>query len=279
MRSSLRSAIGGLLTAVVLSLAVTCPPGTAAADDARALLDEANHLDDTTRAWKDRSQRLKLRIVDGRGTERSRELTMKTLKGSGGEDKTISVFHEPSEVRGTSFLQFAHRDRDAEQWLFLPALSRVRQISARSKNESFMGTDFSYRDLELLTDVLEWSEEEAPASLVGTERIGDVEVALIELTPKKKDVGYQRIRIALSKPDLTIRRMEFYGPDDTPRKVLKLDDVRTVASIPTPFVLEMVQPAAGSKTLVEVVDVRYDQRLAEEQFTTRALERGALDAE
>jgi outer membrane lipoprotein-sorting protein len=259
--------------------AVPAPSATKAANEARALLDEARHLDDTTRAWHDRSQRLKLRIVDGRAIERRRELTMKTLKREGGEDKTITVFHTPPEVRGTSFLQFAHRDRDAEQWLFLPALNRVRQISAQSKSESFMGTDFSYRDLELLTDVIAWKEDEAPARLIGSETIDGAEVALIELTPKKKDVGYQRIRLALAKPKLVIRRMEFYGSGDTPKKVLRLDDVRDVSGIPTAFALQMVQPQQGSQTDVEVVDVRFNQELTDDQFTSRALERGALDAE
>jgi outer membrane lipoprotein-sorting protein len=260
-------------------------PGTPAAtpgvsaNPARVLLDEANRLDDTTRRWSDRTQRLRLRIVDGRGTERKRELTLKTLKREGGEDKTITVFSSPPEVRGTSFLQFAHRDRDAEQWLWLPALNRVRQISAQSKNESFMGTDFSYRDLELLSDVFEWNEEEATSRLLGAEQIDGMEAAVIELEPKKKDVGYQRIRLALTKPDVVIRRMEFYGPGSAPKKLLRLDDVRDVSGIPTAFTLEMVQPAAGSKTDVEVVDVRYNQNLSEDEFTTRALERGVLDAE
>jgi outer membrane lipoprotein-sorting protein len=248
-------------------------------DEARALLDEAHRLDDTTRAWKDRTQRLKLLIVDGRAIERRREMIMRTLKGPDGDDKTATVFLSPAEVRGTSFLQFAHQDRDAEQWLFLPALSRVRQISAQAKSESFMGTDFSYRDLELLTDVFEWTEDEAPARLIGTDKIGDLDAALIELTPKKKDVGYERIRLTLTKPDLVIRRMEFYGSGDKPGKVLRLDDVRNVSAIPTAFRLEMVQPQAGSRTEVDVVDVRYDQGLSDDMFTTRALERGALDAE
>lgn len=243
------------------------------------LLDEGRRLDDTTRAWNDRTQRLKLRIVDGRNIERRRELIMRTLKGPDGEDKTTTVFLTPPEVRGTAFLQFAHQDRDAEQWLFLPALGRIRQIAAQSKNESFMGTDFSYRDLELLTDVFEWTEEEAPARLVGTEQIDGVDAAVIELTPKKKDVGYQKIRLAMTKADLVIRRMEFFGSSEAPKKQLRLDDIRSLGAIPTAFRLEMMQPQAGSKTEVDVVDVRYDQKLSEDLFTTRALERGALDAE
>jgi len=259
--------------------AAPAPVATKAPSEARQLLDEGRRLDDTTRAWNDRTQRLKLRIVDGRNIERRRELIMRTLKGPDGEDKTTTVFITPPEVRGTSFLQFAHQDRDAEQWLFLPALGRIRQIAAQSKNESFMGTDFSYRDLELLTDVFEWTEEEAPARLVGTEQIDGVEAAVIELTPRKKDVGYQKVRLTMTKPDLVIRRMEFFGSSETPKKLLRLDDVRNLGAIPTAFRLEMVQPQAGSKTEVDVVDVRYDQKLSEDLFTTRALERGALDAE
>lgn len=260
--------------------ALSPPDAAPTVGRARAMLDEANRLDDTTRAWKDRTQRLKLRIVDGRGSERNRELVMKTLRRPGGEDKSLVVFYAPAEVRGTSFLQFAHRDRDAEQWLYLPALGRVRQISAQSKNDSFMGTDFSYRDLELLTDVLEWSEEEAPATVVGNETIDGLQATLIELEPRAKDVGYQRIRLLMSEPDLLIHRMEFYGSSGaTPKKTLRLASFQDVQGIPTAHTLEMTQPAAGSTTFVEVSGVRYDSGLGEDDFTTRALERGAVDAE
>ncbi|MBY0273912.1 outer membrane lipoprotein-sorting protein [Candidatus Binatia bacterium] len=253
--------------------------GAKSPNEARALLDAVDKLDDTTRNWSDRMQRLKLHIVDGRGIERNRELIMRTLKQPDGEDKTTTVFLVPPEVRGTAFLQFAHKDRDAEQWLWLPALGRIRQISGQSKNESFMGTDFSYRDLELLTDVFEWTEEEAPAKVVGSEQVDGKDAVLIELVPKKKDVGYQRIRLLLERDALVLRRMEFYGSGDTPKKRLKLDALRDVSGIPTAFTLEMLQPPLNSKTDVTVVDVKYNQNIPEDLFTTRALERGALDAE
>jgi len=297
--SSLRSSRIAVVGATVLVLAPASsapgqsPPGEAgamgapaaasspatASNEARVLLGAAEKLDDTTRSWSDRTQRMKLHIVDGRGIERNRELIMRTLKRPNGEDKTSTVFIVPPEVRGTAFLQFAHKDRDAEQWLFLPALGRIRQIAAQSKNESFMGTDFSYRDLELLTDVFEWTEDEAPAKLVGTEQIDGRDAAVIELQPKKKDVGYQRIRLLLERDALVLRRMEFYGSGDTPKKLLRLDAVRDVQGIPTAFTLEMVQPPLNSKTDVTVVDVKYNQNLSDDLFTTRALERGELDAE
>lgn len=253
--------------------AETAPPAAVPATaSARDLLDRARVFDRTTRAWKDREQRLALSIRDGRGGERKRDLVMKTLRGDGGEDKTITVFLSPPEVRGTAFLQFAHRDRDAEQWLWLPALGRSRQISSNAKEESFVGTDFSYRDLELLTDVLEWSEEEAASRLLGKEALDDHEAARIELVPRRKDVGYRRIVILLETPDLVLRRMEFYGEEDSPKKVLRLDDVKPVGSIPTAGRLEMSRPAGGTSTVVDVRDVRYDQGLPASAFTQGELE-------
>jgi len=266
-----------LMTLNGASLAVDSPP---AAQPARAILDHAKQLNDTTRKWTDRTQSLNIKIFDSRGNVRNRVMTMRTQRRGGGEDKTLSVFLSPAEVRGTSFLQFAHRDRDAEQWLFLPALQRVRQISAQSKTESFMGTDFSYRDLELLTDVLEWNEEEATSVLSGSDVIEDTDVSLIELTPHKKDVGYTRIVLALTKQDLVIRRMEFYSANtSTPQKVLRMDKIEFIDSIPTPRSLEMRQTVQGSHTTVDVAEVRYNQNLRDDLFTQRTLEQGTESLE
>jgi hypothetical protein len=241
---------------------------------ARQLLDEVKHLNDTTRAWTDLSRRMKIVIHDRRGGERNRLLLMRTRRGDDGDDKTLVVFEEPAEIRGTALLQFDHQDRDAEQWLYLPELARVRAISASSKGESFMGTDFSYRDLELLTDVTEWTEEEARSRLEGAEEVDGVATDVIELVPVKKDVGYSRIVVALAKSDQTIRRMRFYGDGPEPEKILELGKIEAIHGIPTAHSLVMRQPAEGTFTTVDVSDVQYNQKLDDKFFTKRALERG-----
>jgi hypothetical protein len=258
--------------AIVLVLSSSClaevtPSG-------RELLDRVKHLDDTSRAWVDLTRRMHITIRDRRGGERNRDLLMRTRRGEGGEDKTLIVFESPAEIRGTSLLQFSHRDRDAEQWLFLPELGRVRTISAQSKDESFMGTDFSYRDLELLTDVTEWTEQEARSNLDGSESIDGKEVWRVTLVPLVKEVGYERIVLALSKDELVLRRMTLYEEGQVePVKVLSLDRIETVAGIPTARVLLMRQPGEGTQTVVEIADVRYNQALPDKLFTKRALER------
>lgn len=260
----------------VLALAA-CLGGVVRAEEARSarqILDAVKHLNDTTRAWTDLTRRMHIVIHDRRGGERNRDLLIRTRRGAEGEDKTLVVFQEPPEIRGTSLLQFDHQDRDAEQWLYLPELGRVRTISAQSKDESFMGTDFSYRDLELLTDVTEWTEEEARSSSKGDGEIDGQAVHLIELVPIVKDVGYSRIVVALAKEELTLRRMEFYGEGAKPEKVLELGRIEKIDEIPTARSLVMRQEGEGTHTVVDVSEVHYNQDLADKLFTKRALERG-----
>src|SRR5262245_27676114 len=121
------------------------PPVVApAAESARQILDRYKALDDGARHWNDRHQKMKLRIFDRRGGERVRELEIYERRLPGDEQKAIVFFLAPAEVKGTGFLAFTHKGRPADQWLYLPELKRVRQITARSRNESFMGTDLSY---------------------------------------------------------------------------------------------------------------------------------------
>ncbi len=216
---------------------------------------------------------MKITIHDRRGGERLRDLTMQTLRQEERDEKVLAVFESPPEISGTSFLQFQHRDRDADQWLYLPELRRVRRITSSVKHESFMGTDFSYRDMELLTDVLEWTATEARARIVGETQVDGRPAHRIEFVPSIRDVGYTRIIVTLSAEDLVLRAMEMYAEGDAPTKRLELAQVKLIGSIPTAHQMTMHQPEEGTHTVVEISDVAYDQNLPAGLFTKRSLER------
>src|SRR5436853_4739390 len=143
----------------------------ALAETAREILDRRKALDDTTRHWDDRHQKMKLTIYDKRGGERVREMDIYDRREPGDEQKTILFFLAPAEVKGTGFLAFTHKGRAADQWLYLPELQRVRQITARTRNESFMGTDLSYHDLDIVQEMVSWAEGDARSSLRGEESL------------------------------------------------------------------------------------------------------------
>ena len=259
--------------AATLMLLVGLAGAARAAETARQILDRRKALDDTTRHWDDRHQKMKLTIV-GRGGERVREIELFDRREPGDEQKTILFFLAPAEVKGTGFLAFTHKGRPADQWLYLPELQRVRQITARTRNESFMGTDLSYHDLDLIQEMTSWTEADARSSLRGEETVDGTPTYAIEEVPQREDIGYKKIVVWLGHDDLVPRRLELYEDAAEPKKRIAQSDVKSIGAIPVPHHVEVATPAAGSHTVIEIADVQFNQKLDPDLFTQRYLERG-----
>jgi outer membrane lipoprotein-sorting protein len=249
-------------------------PTIRAAETARELLDKRKALDDTTRHWDDRHQKLKMTIVDKRGGERVRELELYERKEPGDEQKSICFFLAPAEVKGTGFLAHTHKGRPADQWLYLPELQRVRQITAKTRNESFMGTDFSYHDLDLINEMISWSDADARSSLKGEESIDGAATYAIELSPQREDIGYKKIGLWLGRDDVVPRKLEFWEDESAPKKTVVQTQIRDEGAIPVAHHVEVSTPAAGSHTVIEISDVQFNPKLDSDLFTQRYLERG-----
>jgi len=259
--------------AIMLAATLAVGGAVPAAETARQILDRRKALDDTTRHWNDRHEKLTLRI-SGRGSERIRELELYDRREPGDEQKTILFFLAPAEVKGTAFLAYTHKGRAADHWLYLPELQRVRQITARTRNESFVGTDLTYHDLDLVQEMTSWSEADAASHLRGDETLDGVASHVIELAPRREDIGYKRIVMWLGADDLVPRRLEFYEDDKEPKKRLTQTDVRPVGNIPVAYHVLAETPGAGTRTVIETSDVQFDQNLEADLFTQRYLERG-----
>ncbi|HVO23458.1 MAG TPA: outer membrane lipoprotein-sorting protein [Candidatus Margulisiibacteriota bacterium] len=259
----------------IVLIGLTCvATSSAGATTARELLDQIRQLNQTTRTWNDRTQHLSLQIVDRLGGTRQRQLIMHFKKYPEERNRSLVFFEAPSEVRGVSVLQWTDPHAKDEQWLFMPALKRVRQISAAAKHESFVGTDFSYDDLAVISEITDWSEADAATKLLRDEDLAGKSCHVIEFTPAGKDIDYGKIVTWLSADDLVLLKFEMYDKSNKLEKVLTLSDVRDVGRIPTAFRWEMKNEENGSHTLVEFTEVKYNTALADEMFTQRTLERG-----
>ena len=75
-------------------------------------------------------------------TESKRELEIRTLEVKDDGDKSLTVFHTPRDVRGTALLTFSHGVDPDDQWLYLPALRRVKRIASNNQSGPFMGSEF-----------------------------------------------------------------------------------------------------------------------------------------
>jgi hypothetical protein len=264
-----------VLRALAITIAIGIfAPLPAGAATARELLDRVKQLDDTSRHWTDRAEKLTLVITDARGGERRRELKVYNKRYPDDEEKALSFFLTPPEVRGTGFLQWGHQKADDDQWLYLPEFKRTRRITAQLRDESFMGTDFSYRDLEILAEFQRWTEDQAPATLTGEETVEGTPCHVIALVPKQDGMTYGKLVLWLDKDKLLARKMDFFDAGGTAVKSLAYGDIRDLGAIPTAHTLDMKNLQKGSRTHVDVSEVRYDGGLADDLFTQRALERG-----
>ena len=259
------AAVVGALAALVAA--------RASAETAREILDRRKHLEDTERHWKDAFEHVTIRIR-GRGGERVREVEIYDKRQPDGVQKTIAFFLAPAEVKGTGFLSISQPGGAAQQRLYLPELQRARQISPRMRDESFVGSDLSYRDLDLLQQMPDWTERDAKSSLLADETVDGVACHTIALAPERDDIGYKKIVLWLGKDDLVPRRIEFWETGDQPKKRLVQKDVRNEGKIPVAHTATIETPASSSVTTMEVSQVKFDQGLDDDLFSERALERG-----
>jgi outer membrane lipoprotein-sorting protein len=265
--------IARLLVAVVLTAALAA---AASAETARQILDRRRQLDDTTRHWDDREQHMTLTIERKDSAAQRRELSMYERHLAGHEEEAILFFEVPASIKGVGLLALSHPGQADEQWFYLPALKRVRNIAATTsdRSESFVGTDLTFHDLDVLQDMTSWSESEAATTLLGDEVIGGVPTYHIELRPTRSDVYYPRIQLWLGKDDLVTRRTELFKDGGEAVKRVDQSDIRTVDGIPLAHRIEAATVGRGSRTVMEVTKVRFNQKLEDDLFTQRALVRG-----
>ena len=136
-----------------------------------------------------------------------------------------------------------------------------------------MGTDLTYGDLDLMQEVVNWTEQDATADLRGTETIEGVSTYAIAFVPKH-DVGYNKIVAWLGTDGLEPRQIEFFADGAAPVKRLRQSSFRQIGTPPVAHTVEVETLAAGSRTTMQLVDVKFDQGLRDDLFSQAALERG-----
>ena len=215
-----------LFSVLLFVLAVTPAFAPAfGAETARQILDRREALEKGAQHWDDRQQKLTF-VIHSSGADRQRELDLYEKRYADDERKSIVFFGAPPEVKGTAFLAFTHKGKPGDQWLYLPELQRVRQITSNTRTQSFVGTDLTYHDLDILTEMISWTEADAASSLRPDETVDGVACWVIELAAKRDDIKYKRIVLWLGKDDLVPRRLEFYDDDPQPTKRIFQSDVR-----------------------------------------------------
>lgn len=208
-------------------------------------------------------------LINKRGQERVRKLLIKRKDFGGGETKAIIVFLEPADVKGTTLLQWEHEDQPNDIFLYLPALKKVRRIASEQKQQSFMGSDFSYADFETGT------VKDADHKILSDKETCDGEACwIVESIPKPdSDSEYSKLVAWVIKETYVPKKVEFYNKNN---KLFKKMDILKTGPVgenimPLHFVMENVKK--NHKTEIVIDEILLNQDLPESAFTRRAMER------
>ncbi|MBC8237512.1 MAG: outer membrane lipoprotein-sorting protein [Helicobacteraceae bacterium] len=172
----------------------------------------AQKSDDVMSGFIDSISTMQMKLVNAREQEKIRLMQMKVLEGEVA-DKSLMEFQEPADVKGTKFLNYEHVNKDDDQWLYLPALKRVKRISSKNKSGAFMGSEFSYEDLSAFNVKKYIYEGEAQEGLLNSQ-----DVYIVNATPVSKHSGYTKLISYVDKKSFLIQKIEYF---DRKKKLLK----------------------------------------------------------
>jgi len=204
-------------------------------------------------------------LTNKNGQSSERKLTTKTLEVTDDGDKTLIVFQSPRDVKGTATLSFTHKAGTDEQWLYLPAIKRVKRISSSNKSGPFMGSEFAYEDLS--------SFEIEKYTYKFLEENGDF--LMVEQYPKDPQSGYTKRVVTYNQAQrYRIEKINFYDRKGALLKTLSYKNYQIFKSkFWRALEFEMINHQTGKATHLYFENYDFDTNLASEDFTQIALKR------
>jgi len=223
-------------------------------------------------------------LIDRRDRQRIRQLRMLN-KDYGEDSKSLASFSSPADIQGTGYLHFDWNDvdRDDDSWLYLPSLQRVKRIASSDTSDSFLGSDFTYADINgIETQWYDYSFVNA------SEMVGDQECWVIDITPKAEyreraeaATGYSKSRVWIRKDNfiqvqgqawvLRGNRIKYF----TASQIEKIDDIWTAKRLQVVTTRNDKQEHAS---ILQMENINYNPELTDDIFTTENMQRGVTSS-
>ncbi len=208
-------------------------------------------------------------LTNSAGRTSTRELYFKTLERENEEvgDKSLTVFETPRDVQGTALLSHAKILEADDQWLYLPALKRVKRISSANKSGPFVGSEFAFEDFTS-TELNKYSYR-----YVGEETLDGMTVDVVERFPRYENSGYTRQVSYIDTDIYQVRKIDFYDRKDSLLKTLTLSDYREYDGIWRAHLLTMENHQTGKSTTIAYSDYQFKIGLKDNDFVKGVLRR------
>jgi outer membrane lipoprotein-sorting protein len=260
-----------LFAMVALLLSGTAQASPGGSPSPREIMDKVT----TTRKLDGSEAVIKMTVLGEGGQAREREISMATKLYDGGKtEKRIYRFLSPADVQGTGILVYDYETKPDDVWIYLPALRKTRRVVTNQRAQSFMGSEFSYGDLNIP------SLDDFNYTLVKEEASGGEPCYVIDLVPKSKEIaeaeGYSKKTYWVSKAKMAVVRGLYYDKDGKLLKELIAQDIKLLDPKNKRYRamhMEMINKQNGRKSVFETKKVAFSPNTKDDYFTTAYLER------
>ncbi|MEM8567727.1 MAG: outer membrane lipoprotein-sorting protein [Bacteroidota bacterium] len=232
-------------------------------------LEIAQQADEADQGFESVEANLKMKLTNTQGQVSERYMSNKILEVKDDGDKSMIVFESPKDVSGTKTLTYTHKQGPDDQWLYLPALRRVKRISSDNKSGPFMGSEFSYEDLSS-SEV-----EKYTYKYVEETTMSGAKIAVVEQYPVDPKSGYsKRIAYYNLSVDHRMEKIEYYDRKGAKLKTLLYEDYKQYLDKHwRAGLLVMTNQQNGKKTELIFSDFAFKTGLSDASFTQNSLRR------
>ncbi len=218
--------------------------------------------------WQDSQAKLTMILKNRHGDEHSRKLRMKIMEVKGDGDKSLSIFNSPRDIKGTAFLSFTHALDPDEQWLYLPAIKRVKRISSRNKSGPYLGSEFAFEDLSSF-EVAKYDYK-----YIKDEIYDGIDCFVIEAYPLYEHSGYTKLVLWIDKNRYILLKTDYYDRKNSLLKTQTFHGYKQyLDQYWRPDEMRMVNHTNGKSTILLWKEYQFRKGLTKRSFDKNALKR------
>ncbi len=260
------------ISIVIFSISIISNGALADNPKAREIMEKVDAVDDGDNSTSE----MQMILIDKQGKKRIRKISSFT-KDKGDDKYRLMFFVSPADVKDTGFLTYDYDDpkRDDDQWLYLPAMKKTKRIASSDKSGSFMGSDLNY------SDMTKRNLEDYDFTLKKEMEVRGKKVWVIESIPRTKDVieetGYKKSLLFVRQDNYYVVRAINWEEDGNYIKYLDVKNLERIDGIwigTERHVTRKQGKIKVHKTILKFNNVKFNQKLKFDMFSTRRLAKG-----
>jgi outer membrane lipoprotein-sorting protein len=243
---------------LLASLLLTLPSGAAElpAGAAERPLDAAELVRKAMDHWRGLSSHSLMTMTIHR-PEWERAMTMESWNE--GDDLSLVRVIEPKRDAGNATLL-----DESSMWTFSPRTNRVIKVPSSMMSQSWMGSDFSNRDIAKSTDIIDQYDHQLTAT---QEHDGHVFYTITSIPHEDAAVVWGK-EVLTIRDDWVLMEEQFWDQDGILVKVLQTLDVAVMDGRPVARVMRMGEVGKpGEWTELTAERIEFDLDLPDELFT------------